>query len=279
MDSLARHERMFIPCLSECLPRLLALKVPPTGRCSTNLRDSLLGCHKKKEAFFGFIVMASESKFHEPFAPKSIPIVNASPNIDQGWTISDCRQRDVTIGRYFQSVSRVCGAAGPDNHFAEGAIIVPWVPWVLNKSLIARLDFHLAPNGEFISRSLPSVFEFKYSVQRFFLRNQTAPYDCDIGPQLAPSCTHHYAYSSNENEKLQQRDSAGNNSNFVTNSPSIAPVFWSLLLVSCGFWLCVLGGCLPDGLHYGWRSLVGVALFGIGSLLGAAGILPWGFWW
>jgi hypothetical protein len=59
-------------------------------------------------------------------------------------------------------------------------------------------------------------------------------------------------------------------------NPAIAPVLWSFLLISWGFLLCVVGGqfLLDKGM---WR-LVGVAMFGIGSLLGAAGILPWGFW-
>ena|ERR1700730_13180972 len=87
----------------------------------------------------------------------------------------------------------------------------------------------------------------------------------NISPQLAPSGPYQYKYSSDESEKLKQRGNARDDRNFVTKSPSIAPVLWSLLLVSGGFWLCILGG--------------GVALFGIGSLLGVAGILPWGFWW
>jgi hypothetical protein len=64
--------------------------------------------------------------------------------------------------------------------------------------------------------------------------------------------------------------------NFVTKSPSIAPVIWSILLASGGFLLCIFSEQFFDN---GRRRLIGIALFGIGSLLGAAGILPWGFWW
>jgi hypothetical protein len=52
-------------------------------------------------------------------------------------------------------------------------------------------------------------------------------------------------------------------------------ILWSLSLVSVGFWVCIFSGQFL----YGRRRLVGVGMFGIGSLLGAAGILPWGFWW
>jgi hypothetical protein len=109
----------------------------------------------------------------------------------------------------------------------------------------------------------------------YLQQSYAPPIETYVGPQLSFSGTHHYKYSGNESETLEQRNNTGNDRNFVARSPSIAPVLWSILLVSCGFWLCLLGGQYFDS---GRRRLVGVALFGIGLLLGAAGISPWGFW-
>ena len=143
-------------------------------------------------------------------------------------------------------------------------------------------DIQLCPHASVVGGRLPGVFE---SVMYMDLHipprgrsNETEPAAIpkNISAQLPLSGTHHYAYSGNESEKLQQRDNTSNDSNFVTKSPSIAPVFWPFLLVSYGFWLCLLGRLRFDN---GRRRLVGVALFGMGSLLGEAGILPWGFWW
>ena len=100
--------------------------------------------------------------------------------------------------------------------------------------------------------------------------------DSNVSAQLAPSCTYQHAYSSDESEKLKQRDNARNGCNFIAKHPSLALFLCSLFLVTCGFLLCILGGQFFDN---GRRRLVGIALFGIGSLFGAAGILPWGFCW
>jgi hypothetical protein len=98
-----------------------------------------------------------------------------------------------------------------------------------------------------------------------------------ISPQLTLSGAHEYTYSYNESDKLKHGGNAGNDCNFVTKSPGIAPVLWSILLAISGFLLCLIGGYFFDD---GWGRFVGVGLFGVGSLLGAAGILPWGFgWW
>jgi len=137
-------------------------------------------------------------------------------------------------------------------------------------------NYHSAPRQEIKCGRLAGIFDDNFDpwgvlnseIMDLRRANQY------ISPQLSPSGTHQYKYSSNESEKLKQRDNASDDRNFIAKSPSIAPVIWSFLLVSGGFLLYILGGQFFDN---GRRYLVGVALFCIGSLLGAAGILPWGF--
>ncbi len=136
---------------------------------------------------------------------------------------------------------------------------------------------HLASSTDIICGCLTAIFHDHLSQKLrgvdVFVRDG-AP--TQISPQLTLSGAHKYTYSYNESDKLKHGGYAGNDRNFVTKSPGIAPVLWSILLAISGFLLCVLGGHYFDN---GRGRLIGVGLFGIGSLLGAAGILPWGFWW
>jgi len=108
------------------------------------------------------------------------------------------------------------------------------------------------------------------------LKSEVACAEAYIRSQLAPGSVSHHVQSENKCEELKKSNNNGDRSDLVAQTPaqgpSVAPLLWSLLIITSGFLLCLLGGLYFDNK----RRLLGAALFMGGALLGLLGFLPWG---
>ena len=97
--------------------------------------------------------------------------------------------------------------------------------------------------------------------------------DADISSQLPLPSSPHYQNSGYQREKLEERDKAGDNSDFVAETPSFGTLAVPFVVVGFGFLLSLFVAFnFSDG-----RRLRGGILFAAGLLLAAIGGWPWGW--
>ncbi len=94
----------------------------------------------------------------------------------------------------------------------------------------------------------------------------------NVGSQLSSSREKQYAYGAGQSQKLQESSNGRDGRDSVAKSPTIKPLVWAIFAAGLGLFLCVWWLYLNDE-----RRLLGAALIGLGVLLGAIAILPWGF--
>jgi hypothetical protein len=164
--------------------------------------------------------------------------------------------------------------------------------WRYERSLMFCLDeINLCPANNAMRWRLAGIFEYQdysrlvgtgriWRIEHIAINDQCLIRQ-EIGSQFATPIEDHDPNSKNQRKKLKESNNTGYSSYLVAEipsikppkEPSVAPLLWSLLAAGCGFLLCLLGGQYLDD----ERRLLGAALLGVGLLLGALAILPWGF--